>query len=124
MRIGSGKSFLSIEKVGSAGRGPVWRLESEIIGDSWAFSTIDCAVNVDTSGGVSEELEDFAASRLKDVDVLLPDGGWLRMKRASQGEIVVRYHLSRLNAGAALQGEVVVEPGSADGFCKEFGALL
>ena len=81
-------------------------------------------VVANTSAESSKQMADFAALRAQRFEVDLSEGGWLRLNRDVRGYILIRYRVGRLQAGAAIEGEIVLESESASSFCKELGAIL
>jgi len=123
MRIGHNDNSLSIEKVGQ-NTCPIWRFEATVIGAGWMFAGMYDRVIANSSPEIRKAMADFAALRAQRFEVELSEGGWLRLKRDARGYILLRYRVSRLQAGAALEGEIVLESDFAGGFCSELAALL
>ena len=124
MRVSSRHSFLCIEREGTADEPVVWRLEAEMSGENWRFAFIDCRLRVPNAEEARTALAQFEAREIQRFHIMLPDGGWLRVKRDVRGYVLIGYHLTRVRSGAAVHGEVVVEPGSGTNVCKEFQDLL
>ena len=123
MRIGHNDNSLCIEKVGQNSH-PIWRFEATVIGAGWMFAGMYDRVVANTSAESSNQMADFAALRAQRFEVDLSEGGWLRLNRDVRGYILIRYRVGRLQAGAALEGEIVLESDSASSFCKELEAIL
>jgi hypothetical protein len=123
MRIGHNDNSLNIEKVGKES-GPIWRIEAMVIGAGWMFAGMYERVMVNALPGTAREMAQFAELESREFEVGLSEGGWLRFKRGPRGHILIRYRLGRLQAGAALEGEVVLEGEAASSFCKGLSALL
>ena len=123
MRIGHNDNSLSIEKVA---KDPelVWRFEAIVIGAGWMFAGMHDRVSVNITAETTQAMADFAALRMRQFELELSEGGWLRLKRDSRGYVLIRYRVGRLQAGAALEGEILLELEAANRFCSEFSALL
>ena len=81
-------------------------------------------VTIDALEEALKQTLDFSILQIPRVEIALSEGGWLRIKRDFRGRIVVRYRLVRLDVGAAVEGEVVLEAERADAFCRDLIALL
>jgi len=123
MRIGHNNNSLTVEKIGKD-LGPLWRVEAMVIGAGWMFAAMHDRLLVNTTAQSAEEIAGFVGLRTRHFELELAEGGWLRLKRDPRGHILIRYRICRLEAGAALEGEVVLEGDSADSFCSQLSALL
>jgi hypothetical protein len=123
MRIGTDNSFLSIESVGWDGSA-VWRVEAAVGGADWNFAVIHEQVKAAVTDGALSQMDDFTAHRIRQFDIALLDGGWLRLKQGGSGCVLVRYRVGQVSAGAALEGEIVLKGQSAKEFCRKFRGLL
>ena len=124
MRIGDKYNSLSIEKIEPAEPHSGWRFEAAAAGAGWKFAAVHDTVTVRCSDDALKQAVDFAILQSPQIEVLLSEGGWLRIKRDLRGYIVVRYRLGRLTLGAAVEGEVILDIKAGDAFCKEFSQLL
>jgi hypothetical protein len=123
MRIGHDDNFLSIQKIGQTPY-PVWRLEASAQGVGWILAAMYDRVLVHASQEALKEMAGFADLKLQCVEIELSEGGWIRFRRDVRGYILVRYRVGRLNAGAALEGEIVLDAEPAEAFCKELLTIL
>ena len=95
-----------------------------MVGAGWMFAGMCDRILVDTAAEAAPRMSDFAAQRRQRFEVELSEGGWLRLTRDASGRLLIRYHFGRMQAGAALEGEIVLEAEAAEHFCKELIALL
>jgi hypothetical protein len=123
MRIGHKDNFLFIEKIGPAAF-PMWRFEASILGPGWQLSAVYDRVVVNTSPETLGQITDFGGRRTHKLELELSEGGWLRLKRDARDFVLLRYRVGRLQAGAALEGEIVLEAEAAGPFCRELNTLL
>ena len=124
MRIGSDNSFLSVDRVAKQDPGPVWRVEAASVSDGWKFAASHERVRVLNAEETLAQVSEFAFLKAQRVDMALSEGGWLRVKRHPNGQILVRYRVARMSAGRALEGEVRLEPEFAEAFYHELRRLL
>jgi hypothetical protein len=124
MRIGSDDTFLRVEKVGRKGPTLTWRVAAAVSGPGWWFAATHHRVQVSDSSETAGRIADFTARKVQRIELLLHQGGWLRIKRNPSGCILVRYRVEQANSGAALEGEVSLNSGAAKAFCRQLGGLL
>jgi hypothetical protein len=124
MRIGSDGSFLYLEKVGQEGSTITWRVAAAVGGPGWRFTATHNQVQLDNTDETVSRTAEFIARKVQRIDVILREGGWLRIKRDPKGCILVRYRVGQMNTGTALEGEVSLQGESAEAFCQQFGGLL
>jgi hypothetical protein len=124
MRIESDHSHLCIERIGQEGPTVVWRIEASVRGLGWKFAAAHDQVRADAADDTSKRLADFAAHRVQRFEMMLLEGGWLRIKRDPEGCILVRYRVGQVSTGAALEGEVLLKGKAANVFCGELSGLL
>src|SRR5512138_2623758 len=98
MRIGSDQNFLVIERVDGNISECGWRLEAAVSGLGWSFAVTDEKLSVDTCRETLQQINDFADLKLHRIQINLSEGGWLRVKRDPQGQVLVRYRVNRLKA--------------------------
>ena len=123
MRIGSDDSFLSLERVGQEGPTVVWRIAAAVTGVG-CIVAVHGRAEVRTTDETPERVANFKANRVQQFELMLSQGGWLRIKRDRRGRTLVRYRLGQLSAGAALEGKVRLEGECAKAFCRDLGGLL
>jgi hypothetical protein len=124
MRIGDRSNYLSIERIATLGQNCVWHCEAGAVCAGWKVVAVHDQVLVTEWEKALQQALDFVILQIPRVEFGLSEGGWLRIRRDSRGYIVVRYRLGRLNAGAAVEGEVVLDSRKGDEFCKELTAVL
>ena len=124
MRIGSDDSFLYVEKVGQEGPTITWRVAGAVGGPGWRFTATHDRVQVDNIDEAVSRVADFTARKVQRIDLVLREGGWLRIKRKPTGCILVRYRVGQVASGAALEGEIGLRGESAEAFCQQIGGLL
>jgi hypothetical protein len=123
MRIGSDDSFLSLEKVEQIGATVTWRIAAAIAGVG-CFAAVHGRTKVRTTEETLGQIANFKARRIQQFELMLSQGGWLRLGRDPKGRTLVRYRVGQVRAGASLEGKVRLEDDSADVFCRELRGLL
>jgi hypothetical protein len=123
MQIDSGDSFLSLERVGQAGPTVVWRVAAAVTAVN-CIAAVQGRAKVLATDETPQRIANFQANRVRQFDLALSDGGWLRLRRDRRGRTLVRYRLGRLRAGAALEGKLRLEGEPAKTFCQNLGGLL
>ena len=123
MRIGSDDSFLSLEKVEQIGATVTWRIAAAVAGVG-CFAAVHGRTKVRTTEETLGQIANFKARRIQQFELMLSQGGWLRLGRDPKGRTLVRYRLGQLSAGAALEGKLRLEGESAKAFCRELRELL
>ena len=124
MNIGADYSFLSVKRVGQRGPGSVWRLEAAVLGPGWRFIADHEQVRIDTGRKTLKQLADFVARKTPQLEIVLLDGGWLRIKRDRSDRVLVRYRVCHPSAEAAFEGRVGLAGESAEKFCRALGGPL
>ena len=124
MRIGQEKGYLLIERREPSDGGSPCRAEAAAVGPGCRFTAVCEELSLDTSAEARHQFSLFEGLRARRVEIKLSDGGWLRLRRAGSGALVVHYRLGRWGLGAAAEGEVAVAGESARDFCRELGSLL
>ena len=124
MRIGTSDNFLSLQNSSLGKRPQGWRFEAAVSGPGWNFTAVGEMPWVDTSPETIEAVLDFADLKVHRIQLMLPEGGWLRIKRDVEGRVLVRYRVNRLKVGAAMEGEIVLDAASAIPLYGELRALL
>lgn len=124
MRIGDRSNYLSIERIEASAQNCVWHCEAAAVCAGWKVVAVHDQVVVNQWEEALQQALDFVILQIPRVEVGLSEGGWLRIRRDIRGHIVVRYRLGRLSAGAAIEGEVVLDARSGDDFCRELTAVL
>jgi hypothetical protein len=124
MRIGSDDGFLSVEKVGRESSTITWCIAAGISGSGWCFTALHDCVQVDNADEVASLTADFTARKVQRIDMILREGGWMRIRRTASGCILVRYRVGQVSCGAALEGEIGLRGESAEAFCRHLGDLL
>ena len=124
MRIGDRSNYLSIERVEASTQSCIWHCEAAAVCAGWKVVAVHDQVVVHQWEEALQQALDFVILQIPRIEVGLSEGGWLRIRRDIRGHIVVRYRLGRLSAGAAVEGEVVLDPRSGDEFCKDLTAVL
>ena len=123
MRIGSDDTFLSLERVGQDGPTVVWRFAA-------AVSRVGCVAavcgraQVQTTDETPGRIAEFNTNRVQRFELMLSQGGWLRIKRDRRGRTLVCYRLRQPRADAALEGKIRLEGEGAKAFCRDLGRLL
>ena len=123
MRIGSDDSFLSLERVEREGKTVVWRVAAAVTGVG-CIAAVHGRAKVHTTDETPDRIANFKANRVQQFELMLSQGGWLRIRRDPKGRTLVRYRLGQLSAGAALEGRLHLDGKSAKAFCHELGELL
>ncbi len=123
MCIGSENSFLSLERVEQEDPTVAWRFLAAAAG-AGCVAAVHGQANVITTEETPAQVADFMAHRAQRLDLVLSEGGWVRIKRNPNGRALVRYRVSQLKASLVLEGEVRLEPEPAEAFCRELGGLL
>ena len=123
MRMGSGDSFLSLERVGPDGPAIVWRISAAVAG-AGCIAAVHGQAKVFAMDETPAQLAGFTDHRVQRFELTLSEGGWLRIKRVPSGRTLVRYRVGQWKAGMALEGEVRLEGEAAEAFCREIGSLL
>jgi len=124
MRIGDQTTGLTLERVEAASRFCTWRCEATAVVAGWKCAAVHDKVTIDGFEEAFQQMLDFSILQIPRVEIALSEGGWMRIKRDFRGRIVVRYRLVRLDVGAAVEGEVVLEAERADVFCRDLIGLL
>ena len=124
MRIGSDDSFIRLKRVGQEGSAALFRIEAATAGVGWKFAAVHERVRLNASDETRQAVADFTTRRRQRCEIVLSEGGWLRIKRDPAGLILVRYRVGQLSAGAAWEGEIVLGVEAAETFCRKLGALL
>ncbi len=124
MRIGSNDNYVSVERIGQDGSAPLVRIEAATVGADWKFAVVHDQVQLNATDETRQTVADFTAHRLQRFKIMLSEGGWLRATRDPAGTMLVQYRVGQLSAGAALEGEVVLESKAGKTFCRELGELL
>jgi hypothetical protein len=124
MRIGSDDTFLRVERVSRNGSTVTWRIAAAAGGPGWWFATMHHCVEVDNPREAKGRITEFAARKVQRTELILPQGGWFRIKRHPSGSLLVRYRVGQANSGAALEGEVSVNGKAAESFGRRLAALL
>ncbi len=123
MCIGSDNNFLSLEKVAHEDPTVTWRFLAAAAG-AGCVAAVHGEANVITTDETPTQVADFMAHRAQRLDLILSEGGWLRVKRNPSGRALVRYRVCQLKASLVLEGEVRLEPDPAEAFCRELGGLV
>jgi hypothetical protein len=123
MRIGSDDSFLSLERVEQESKTVVWRVAAAVTSVG-CIAAVQGRAKVHTTDETPERIARFKANQVRQFELMLSQGGWLRIKRDPKGRTLVRYRLGQLSAGAALEGKLRLEGESAKAFCRELRELL
>ena len=124
MRIGDKSNSLQLERVEATPPVVAWRCEATALTGGWKFAAVHDQVLVNSLEEVFQQLVDFSILQIPRVEIVLSEGGWLRIKRDMRGQVIVRYRLARLSIGAAVEGEVILDHERGDKFCKELSGLL
>ena len=124
MRIGSDDNWICIERVGPPHPAWVCRFTAAATSAGWKFAVSGEQVLVCVSKQILDDIADFAALKIHQVELGLSDGGWLLIKRHVKGFVLVRYRASCRSLGAALQAAIVLEAEAAKAFCNDFTELL
>ena len=124
MRIGSDDNYVLLERVGQDGSATLLRIEAATLGADWKFAVVHEQVQLNSADETRQTVADFTAHRLQRFAILLSEGGWLRGKRDPVGNMLVRYRVGQISAGAALEGEVALGVEAGETFCRKLGALL
>jgi len=124
MRIGDRGNYLSIERIEPSAQACVWHCEAAAVCAGWKVVAVHDQVVVHQWEEALQQALDFDILQIPRMEFGLSEGGWLRIRRDMRGHVVVRYRLGRLSAGAAVEGEVVLDSRSGDEFCKELMVVL
>ena len=99
-------------------------MESAVGGADWKFEVIHDRVRVAATDEILSQIDNFAAHRVRNFDIVLLDGGWLRIKHGGRGCVLVRYRVGQVSVGAALEGEIALEGQAAKVFGRKLRGLL
>ena len=124
MRIGSDDNWVCLERVGPPHPPSVFRFTALAIGAGWKFAVTGQQVLVYRSNEILDDIADFTALKIHQVELPLSDGGWLLIKRPPKGFILVRYRVTRRGVGASLLGRIVLEGDAAKAFCDDLSIFL
>ncbi len=124
MRVGSDDNWICIERVEPPETVSAYRFTAAATGFGWRFAASGEQVLLCVSNGIVDDFIDFAALKSHRIELALSDGGWLLIRRNIKGFLILRYRVGCRNVGAALQGELMVEPEAAQAFYNDFKALL
>ena len=124
MRIGSDDNWICIERVQPAQPASVCRFTAVATGAGWRFAATGEQVLVYVSNETMDDIGDFTALKIHQIELGLSDGGWLLIKRHIKGFILVRYRATCRSVGASLQAEIVLEAEAAKAFCNDLSELL
>ena len=90
MRIGSDDRYLSPERVGQEGPTVVSRIAAAVTG-AGCVAAAHGRTKVRAPTEASGRLADFKAHRVQQLELILSQRGWLRIKREAKGRTLVRY---------------------------------
>ena len=118
MKIAADYSFLALETVGQQGPYLCLRLGAAVLGPGWRFTAAQERIRVIPENDTMKQIADFTARRIPRLKMVLLNGGWIRVRRHRNGQIVVRYRVCHASAAAVVEGEACLTGGSAESFCS------
>jgi hypothetical protein len=124
MRIGSDQNFLQIEGLDQAAPFSLVQIEAQTACPGWMSSVFNQQLEVNDPESVGRWVSDFRCGTTRRLEITFSGAGWLRARRYTGGQIVVHYRFSHLTVGAAVEGELVLSPPSAEEVCSALEALF
>jgi hypothetical protein len=124
MRIGTDNNFLSLERVEPDDPHSPWRVEAVASASGQRFTAAHDRVMLDASEKTIQQLAEFESLQAQGVEVVLTEGGWVRLERDAHGAVSVSYRLASWKGHAVLKGELIVDGEFAGACCRELAALL
>lgn len=124
MRIGSDKNFLQIEGMGQAAPFSLVLIEAQTACPGWMSSVFNQQLEVNDPESVGRWVSDFRCGMTRRLEITFSGAGWFRARRYTGGQILVHYRFSHLTLGAAVEGELVLSPPSAEEMCSALEGLF
>jgi hypothetical protein len=115
--------FLAVERVAKKRGTLTWEIQAAVTSTSCVVAVCKRA-RVRADGETRKRVAGFVAHRLHRLDLILPQGGWLRFSHGTNGRTRIGYRLGGLSGGTSVEGELRLEREAARACCRQLRRLF
>lgn len=124
VQLGNEENFLRIESKPLYGSNTLLKIEAVATASGCRFTAVHDRIVIDSSEETKKRFADFTTLNTVEFELLLSEGGWIRLKRDVKGYVVVGYRIADWKASAAMEVEIIVEGEFTQQLYNDIAALL